>query len=162
MVISAKNADPLLKELPPTKEQFVGDIIFDGEQTTAQSTVNTGSQSDSAAKVQNILSIATDKDNIAAAKNKKAPQYKTVTKENLGLKNIRVTPLGTFLIFDSQVDAEKFTVKGNFEELAQGENIVAILHQKSDAPARIEVTNEQGKKLILEVHKVTSSKKSKK
>lgn len=66
------------------------------------------------------------------------------------------------MIFDSQVDAEKLTVKGNFEELAQGENIVAILHQQSDAPAKIEIANEQGKKLILEVHKVASSKKSKK
>lgn len=164
MVISAKGVEPLLKALPQ-KEQFVGDIIFDGEQTTPQSAPieeSSTSQSSSAAKVQHIFSIATDKDNIAAAKNKKAPQYKTVTKENLGLKNIRVTPLATFLIFDSQVDAEKLTVKGNFEELAQGENIVAILHQKSDAPAKIEIANEQGKKLILEVHKVASSKKSKK
>ncbi|MEG9499151.1 hypothetical protein [Mannheimia indoligenes] len=164
MVISAKGVEPLLKALPQ-KEQFVGDIIFDGEQTPSQSAPteeSSTSQSSAAAKVQHIFSIATDKDNIAAAKNKKAPQYKTITKENLGLKNIRVTPLATFLIFDSQVDAEKLTVKGNFEELAQGENIIAILHQKSDAPAKIEVANEQGKKLILEVHKVTSSKKPKK
>lgn len=164
MVISAKGVEPLLKALPQ-KEQFVGDIIFDGEQTPPQSAPteeSSTSQSSSAAKVQHIFSIATDKNNIAAAKNKKAPQYKTVTKDNLGLKNIRVTPLATFLIFDSQVDAEKLTVKGNFEELAQGENIVAILHQKSDAPAKIEIANEQGKKLILEVHKVASSKKSKK
>ncbi|AHG79198.1 hypothetical protein X875_5800 [Mannheimia varigena USDA-ARS-USMARC-1388] len=165
MVISAKNAEPLLKDLPQPKEQFVGDIIFDGEQAaseSAQTEVSSTSQSDATTKVQHIFSTATDKENIVAAKNKKAPQYKTVTKENLGLKNIRVTPLGTFLIFDSQVEAGKLTVKGNFEELAQGENIIAILHQKSDAPAKIEVVNEQGKKLILEAHKVTPSKKSKK
>ncbi|MFA9488458.1 MULTISPECIES: hypothetical protein [unclassified Mannheimia] len=158
MVISAKGVEPLLKDLPQ-KEQFVGDVIFDGEQTTAQSTVNTGSQSDSAAKVQNIFSIATNKESIAAAKNKKSPQYKTITKEDLGLKNIRVTPLGTFLIFDSQVETEKLTVKGNFEALAQGENIIAILHQKTEAPSKIEVVNEQGKKLILDAYKASLSKK---
>ncbi|MFA9499952.1 hypothetical protein ACERCG_05910 [Mannheimia sp. E30BD] len=153
MVISAKGVEPLLKDLPQ-KEQFVGDIIFDKEQGIIEHT-----QTDSVAKVQNIFSIATNKESIAAAKNKKSPQYKTITKEDLGLKNIRVTPLGTFLIFDSQVEAEKLTVKGNFEALAQGENIIAILHQKSDAPSKIEVVNEQGKKLILEAYKVTSPKK---
>ncbi len=91
----------------------------------------------------------------------KAPQYKTVTKDNIGLKNIRVTALGTFLVFDTSVDAAKLRVKGNFEDIAQGENIIAILHQNTEAPPKIEIEDSQGKKLILEAHKATSSKKSK-
>ncbi|HGO5823932.1 TPA: hypothetical protein ACK3JW_001616 [Mannheimia haemolytica] len=164
IAISAKGGQPLLKE-QPKQEQFVGDIVFEGEQQASEqpkAETSSVAQSDAAAKVQRIFSIATNKDNLAAAKGKKSPQYKTVTKENLGLKNIRVTQLGTFLIFDSGVLAEKFSVNGNFEGLAQGENIIAILHQTTEAPAKIEVVDAQGKKLILEAHKAGSLKKGKK
>lgn len=165
MVISTKDGKPLLPNTEPKAEQFVGDIVFEGEPSASPSATaqeNT-TESTTPSALQNIFNIATNKDRLAAVQNKKAPQYKTITKENLGLKNIRVTPLGTFLIFDSQIEAAKFKVKGTFEEMAQGENIVAILHQNSEAPSRIEIENESGKKLVLEAHKPTQpNKKAKK
>lgn len=171
MVISAKGGEPLLANIAPQGEQFVGDIVFDNETKPVEShstnvdtaeTESTTPSQNNVSKVQTIFNIATNKDNLAAAKNKKAPQYKTSTKENLGLKNIRVTPLGTFLIFDSKVETAKLKVKGNFEDVAQDENIIAILHQKSEAPNKIEIESSQGKKLILEAHKATPAKKAKK
>lgn len=162
LIVSAKGSEPLIQELPKKEEQFVGDIVFEGEDTTskpaAPSEPNTVKEvEDNTTRLQEIFNIATDKARLAEAKNKKAPQYKTVSKENLGLKNIRVTPLGTFLIFDSKVDASKLKVKGKFEDMAQGENIIALLHQNSDAPKKIEVENSAGKKLILEIHTATQS-----
>lgn len=163
LIVSAKGSEPLIQELPKKEEQFVGDIVFDGEDTTskpaAPSEPNTVKEVEdkSTTRLQEIFNIATDKARLAEAKNKKAPQYKTVSKENLGLKNIRVTPLGTFLIFDNKVDASKLKVKGKFEDMAQGENIIALLHQNSDAPKKIEVENSAGKKLILEIHTATQS-----
>lgn len=171
VVISAKGGEPLLANIAPQGEQFVGDIVFDNETKPVEShstnvdtaeTESTTPSQNNVSKVQTIFNIATNKDNLAAAKNKKAPQYKTSTKENLGLKNIRVTPLGTFLIFDSKVETAKLKVKGNFEDVAQDENIIAILHQKSEAPTKIEIESSQGKKLILEAHKATPAKKAKK
>lgn len=162
LIVSAKGSEPLIQELSKKEEQFVGDIVFEGEDTTskpaAPSEPNTVKEvEDNTTRLQEIFNIATDKARLAEAKNKKAPQYKTVSKENLGLKNIRVTPLGTFLIFDSKVDASKLKVKGKFEDMAQGENIIALLHQNSDAPKKIEVENSAGKKLILEIHTATQS-----
>lgn len=157
LVVSAKDVAPLLQN-EPKEVQFVGDVIFDGEPNLTEQAQSTAE----ATKVQNILNIATNQEKIMAAKGKKAPQYKTVTKDNIGLKNIRVTALGTFLVFDTSVDAAKLRVKGNFEDIAQGENIIAILHQNTEAPPKIEIEDSQGKKLILEAHKATSSKKSKK
>lgn len=162
LIVSAKGSEPLIQELPKKEEQFVGDIVFEGEDTTskpaAPSEPNTVKEvEDNTTRLQEIFNIATDKARLAEAKNKKAPQYKTVSKENLGLKNIRVTPLGTFLIFDNKVDASKLKVKGKFEDMAQGENIIALLHQNSDAPKKIEVENSAGKKLILEIHTATQS-----
>lgn len=163
LIVSAKGSEPLIQELPKKEEQFVGDIVFEGEDTTskpaAPSEPNTVKEVEdkSTTRLQEIFNIATDKARLAEAKNKKAPQYKTVSKENLGLKNIRVTPLGTFLIFDNKVDASKLKVKGKFEDMAQGENIIALLHQNSDAPKKIEVENSAGKKLILEIHTATQS-----
>lgn len=163
LIVSAKGSEPLIQELSKKEEQFVGDIVFEGEDTTskpaAPSEPNTVKEVEdkSTTRLQEIFNIATDKARLAEAKNKKAPQYKTVSKENLGLKNIRVTPLGTFLIFDSKVDASKLKVKGKFEDMAQGENIIALLHQNSDAPKKIEVENSAGKKLILEIHTATQS-----
>lgn len=172
MVISAKGAEPLFQNTTQ-ESQFVGDVVFDNEVKTTEETkqVNaenpaaetSNTESDSAVnKVQAIFNTATNKDNLNAAKSKKSPQYKTSTKENLGLKNIRVTPLGTFLIFDSKVETSKLKVKGKFEDMAQGENIIAILHQNKDAPTKIEIENSQGKKLILEAHTATASKNTKK
>lgn len=163
LIVSAKGSEPLIQELSKKEEQFVGDIVFDGEDTTskpaAPSEPNTVKEVEdkSTTRLQEIFNIATDKARLAEAKNKKAPQYKTVSKENLGLKNIRVTPLGTFLIFDNKVDVSKLKVKGKFEDMAQGENIIALLHQNSDAPKKIEVENSAGKKLILEIHTATQS-----
>lgn len=163
LIVSAKGSEPLIQELSKKEEQFVGDIVFEGEDTTskpaAPSEPNTVKEVEdkSTTRLQEIFNIATDKARLAEAKNKKAPQYKTVSKENLGLKNIRVTPLGTFLIFDNKVDASKLKVKGKFEDMAQGENIIALLHQNSDAPKKIEVENSAGKKLILEIHTATQS-----
>lgn len=162
LIVSAKGSEPLIQELSKKEEQFVGDIVFEGEDTTskpaAPSEPNTVKEvEDNTTRLQEIFNIATDKARLAEAKNKKAPQYKTVSKENLGLKNIRVTPLGTFLIFDNKVDASKLKVKGKFEDMAQGENIIALLHQNSDAPKKIEVENSAGKKLILEIHTATQS-----
>lgn len=163
LIVSAKGSEPLIQELSKKEEQFVGDIVFEGEDTTskpaAPSEPNTVKEVEdkSTTRLQEIFNIATDKARLAEAKNKKAPQYKTVSKENLGLKNIRVTPLGTFLIFDNKVDVSKLKVKGKFEDMAQGENIIALLHQNSDAPKKIEVENSAGKKLILEIHTATQS-----
>ncbi|QLB19333.1 hypothetical protein [Mannheimia granulomatis] len=161
IVISAKGGEPLIKA-PTQGEQFVGDIVFESSEEKTEIASNAPANNASSNRLQEIFNIATDKASLAAVKNKKAPQYKTVSKENLGLKNIRVTPLGTFLIFESDIEAAKFKVTGQFEEMAQGENIVAILHQNSNPPAKIEIENEQGKKLILEVHAVQSKTQKKK
>ncbi|MDD0824456.1 hypothetical protein PTQ27_08270 [Mannheimia sp. AT1] len=150
IIISAKDGEPLLQNVSET--QFVGDIVFEGEEAATTTPP----------QLQNIFDIATDEALLAKAKDKKAPQYKITTKERLALKNIRVTALGTFLIFESDVDATKFTVKGKFEDMAQGENIVAILHQQGDAPSKIEIENAEGKKLVLEAQKAASSKTEKK
>lgn len=160
IIISAKGGEPLLANIP--QEQFVGDIVFD-DASSNKSTTEGANTTDTAAsaKLQNIFNIATDKERLAAAKNKKSPQYKITTKENLGLKNIRVTELGTFLIFDSKVEAANLKVKGKFEDMAQGENIVAILHQNSEPPTKIEIENSEGKKLLLESYKKAQSSKKK-
>lgn len=159
IAISAKGKAPLM-QTTPSPQQFVGDIIFEGDKPEDSSPPTT--QAESSAALQEIFNIATDKERLATLKDKKAPQYKTVSKENLGLKNIRVTPLGSFLVFESNVETEKFKVKGQFEKMAQGENIIAFLHQNSEPPKKIEIENSSGKKLILERHTQTQSKSEKK
>lgn len=170
LMVSAKGAEPLLQNELKKEEQFVGDIVFESEDNSSNSASTTTNNSPvsqektTSTLLQEIFNIATDKTRLEAAKDKKSPQYRTVSKESLELKNIRVTPLGTFLIFDSKVEAAKLKVTGKFEDMAQGENIVAILHQNSNPPARIEILNEQGKKLMLELvqSKTQNNKKVKK
>lgn len=155
LVASKKNTPPLIthKAVP---EQFIGEAVFssDDESTSntenAQMSSNTPDLTDeSAQKLKSIIDVVTNQEIIAQYKSKKAPQYQVTSKEKLGLQNIRVTPLGTFLVFDKEIDINTLTLKGNFENSAQHDNLIAISHKDRVAPNQIEVVNREGKKLIL-------------
>ncbi|WP_150540043.1 hypothetical protein [Actinobacillus vicugnae] len=156
LVASNKGGEPLIAQQQST-QQFIGEAVFssDEEQTTAtnnataQITPNTPDlTSESAQKLQAIIDVVTNKDTIAKSKNK-APQYQVASKERLGLQNIRVTPLGTFLVFAEKTDVKALQVKGRFEDIAQHDNLIAIVHKERASPAEIEVTDKNGKKLLL-------------
>lgn len=71
------------------------------------------------------------------------------SKERLGLQTIRVTPLGTFLIFNNGVATANLSVRGKFEQLLQQDNVIVISHQTQNAPAQIEIKDKRGKTLTL-------------
>lgn len=164
MIVSAKGGEPLLKEAPKKQEQFIGNIIFEDDDITKTVAANLPNTQSGAtpSRLQEIFNIATNKELLEAAKNKKTPKYKISTQERLELESVRVTTLATFLIFDKKIDTTKLKVKGEFEDMAQGENVVAILHQNKEAPSRIEVENAEGKKLLLEAHQEPKAKTTRK
>ncbi|AFU19304.1 hypothetical protein [Actinobacillus suis] len=157
LVASNKGGEPLVAQKQST-EQFIGEAIFSSDEESAPVTVttaataqtnNTSAQtSESAQKLQSIIDIVTNKEAIAKSKNK-TPQYQVAGKEKLGLQNIRVTPLGTFLVFADNVNVKALRVTGRFEDIAQHDNLIAIVHKERASPAEIEVTDKNGKKLLL-------------
>lgn len=166
LVASNKGSEPLIAQ-KQTTEKFISEAVFtsDEGQTAvapeaiqAPTTSNSPIQnSDSAKKLQTVIDLVTNKDAIAKSKNK-APQYRIASKDKLGLQNIRVTPLGTFLVFTDNV--QTLQVTGKFEDIAQYDNLIAIVHKERAAPAEIEVTNKNGQKLLLK-KSVTSVTKAK-
>lgn len=111
---------------------------------------DTPTEDDMNAKLlSDIVSQATDDQNLKKYKKKKSPQYRVSTIENLGLENVRVTPLGTFLVFPEGVDTSVFAVKGEFESIAQHKNLIAILHEKRNAPDQIDVLDPDGRRLLI-------------
>ncbi|WGE49816.1 hypothetical protein NYR68_05890 [Actinobacillus equuli subsp. haemolyticus] len=158
LVASNKGGEPLVAQ-KQSAEQFIGEAIFssDEEPTPAPTTPSPASQtssntspqtSESAQKLQSVIDLVTNKEAIAKSKNK-TPQYQVVSKEKLGLQNIRVTPLGTFLVFADNVNVKALKVTGRFEDIAQHDNLVAIVHKERASPAEIEMTDKNGKKLLL-------------
>lgn len=95
-----------------------------------------------------IITRATDKSVIAKYKKKKEPKYKLSKKEFEGLESVKVTPLGTFLLFGKDIDTSLFRINGTFEKVAQFGNVVAISHERVVAPRTIEIDFD-GKKLEL-------------
>lgn len=155
LVASKKQTAPLITH-KPVPEQFIGEAVFSSDDESISSTENAQMSSntpdltdESAQKLKSIIDVVTNQEIIAQYKSKKAPQYQVTSKEKLGLQNIRVTPLGTFLVFDKEVDINTLTLKGNFENSAQHDNLIAISHKDRVAPNQIEVVNREGKKLIL-------------
>ncbi|WP_044024379.1 hypothetical protein [Actinobacillus ureae] len=157
LVASNKGGEPLIAK-KQSIEQFISEAIFSSDEESAPVTVttaataqtnNTSAQtSESAQKLQSIIDIVTNKEAIAKSKNK-TPQYQVAGKEKLGLQNIRVTPLGTFLVFADNVNVKALRVTGRFEDIAQHDNLIAIVHKERASPAEIEVTDKNGKKLLL-------------
>ncbi|WGE51910.1 hypothetical protein NYR77_02300 [Actinobacillus equuli subsp. haemolyticus] len=157
LVASNKGGEPLIAQ-KQSAEQFIGEAVFSSDEeqvvTTANAATvaapnNTSAQnSESTQKLQRIIDIVTNKEAIAKSKNK-TPQYQVASKEKLGLQNIRVTPLGTFLVFSNNVNVKALQVTGRFEDIAQHDNLIAIVHKERASPAEIEVTDKNGKKLLL-------------
>ncbi|QNS15457.1 hypothetical protein [Mannheimia bovis] len=95
-----------------------------------------------------IINRATDKKVIAKYKKKKEPKYKLTKKEFDSLESVKVTRIGTFLLFNKDTDTAQFKLNGKFEKIAQFGNVIAISHEKVIAPKVIEIEFE-GKKLVL-------------
>ncbi|EFL78215.1 hypothetical protein [Actinobacillus pleuropneumoniae] len=155
LVASKKQTAPLITHKPIPK-QFIGEATFSSDNESGSNDANTqvthntpDLTSESARKLKSIIDTVTNQDVIAQYKSKKAPQYQVTSKEKLGLQNIRVTPLGTFLVFNDDIDINTLTLKGTFENSAQHDNLIAISHKDQVAPNRIEVVNREGKKLVL-------------
>lgn len=154
LVASAKNAEPLIVATPEKEEptQFIGNVVFGENESSAQPSnqVNQANQnSEISQKFTALATQVTDKNLIAKNKNKKAPQYKVTSKERLGLENIRVTPLGTFLIFKNTVNTQNLTVRTKVENAEMYQNMIVISHQKQNAPVQIEIRDKAGKSLVL-------------
>ncbi|AIZ79338.1 hypothetical protein [Actinobacillus equuli] len=157
LVASNKGGEPLIAQ-ESSAEQFIGEAVFstDGEQasttvsTATEQPINNASEQDGegAQKLQSIIDLVTNKETIAKSKNK-APQYQITSKEQLGLQNIRVTPLGTFLMFADNVNVKALQVTGKFEDITQHDNLIAIVHKERTPPTEIVITDGQGKKLLL-------------
>lgn len=150
LVAAKKGAEPLIEEASKAQEQFVGEVEFEAEapaNNAAQTEVN---NSENSQKMKRIFDIATDKAAIAGTK-KKEPKYQVTSKEQLGLSNVSATSFGTFLIFNNGVNAAQFNVNGQFEEIAQNDNVIAILHKTQNAPKQIEVSDANGKKLLIKM-----------
>lgn len=149
----AEEAKPA--EAPKTEEAKPAETA-QAEQPQAQGDApvlvvkDTPTEDDMNAKLlSDIVSQATDDQNLKKYKKKKSPQYRVSTIENLGLENVRVTPLGTFLVFPEGVDTSVFAVKGEFESIAQHKNLIAILHEKRNAPDQIDVLDPDGRRLLI-------------
>ncbi|TNH25553.1 hypothetical protein [Testudinibacter sp. TR-2022] len=99
--------------------------------------------------LNDIVMESTDPKVLAQYKSKKAPSYQISSKVRLGLTDIKVTPLSTFLIFEEGADTSVLVLKGKYEKLAQFGNYIGILHKKNRAPAQIEINNAKGEKLVL-------------
>ncbi|QLB41575.1 hypothetical protein HV560_01310 [Mannheimia pernigra] len=95
-----------------------------------------------------LVARATDEALLSKYKRKKAPKYKLNKKEFDGLESVKVTPIGTFLIFNQEMDVSDFDVKGKFERMEKHGNLIAISHEKVSAPKWITVEF-GGKKLVL-------------
>ncbi|WP_228064754.1 hypothetical protein [Muribacter muris] len=152
LVASAKNGAPLLLQAAAEPTQFIGEAVFSDTVTAPENVVSAEPQNVENAGMQALKQLVaqlTDQAKIAQHKGKKAPQYKVSSKERLGLQTIRVTPLGTFLIFNNGVATANLNVKGKFEQLLQQDNVIVISHQTQNAPAQIEIKDKQGKTLTL-------------
>lgn len=146
LIASGRNAQPLLTQVAQEPAQFIGDVVFDENK---QQSPETKLEDEATQKFVALASQLTDQNVIAQYKNKKSPQYKVTTKERLGLQNIRVTPLGTFLIFNEDVLATDFEVKGKFENFIANNNIIVFSHRDQKAPAKIDIVDKKGKVLTL-------------
>lgn len=146
LVASAKNAEPLMATATKQEpKQFIGDVVF------GENDISVNGQNDEIFQKFNALaSQITDKNLIEQQKNKKSPKYQVTSKENLGLEHIRVTPLGTFLMFKDGVNTKDFKIRTKVEQVEMYSNLIVISHQKQNAPARIEVRDKSGKSLILQ------------
>lgn len=140
---AAQQAAPAEQAAQPAEAQPQGDApVLVVKDTPTEDDMNAKLLSD-------IVSQATDEQNLKKYKKKKSPQYRVSTIENLGLENVRVTPLGTFLVFPEGVDTSVFAVKGEFESIAQHKNLIAILHEKRNAPDQIDVLDPDGRRLLI-------------
>ncbi|WGE68522.1 hypothetical protein NYR78_05690 [Actinobacillus equuli subsp. haemolyticus] len=52
-------------------------------------------------------------------------------------------------MFSNNVNVKALQVTGRFEDIAQHDNLIAIVHKERASPAEIEVTDKNGKKLLL-------------
>lgn len=155
LVASGKNSEPLLPKAVQAPSQFIGEAVFADDTSSSvnpepvQPTPSAPSEDEGTQKLKQLVAELTDQGKIAQHKGKKSPQYKVSTKERLGLENIRVTPLGTFLIFKKDVLTLNLRVKGKFEQIIQQDNVIVIAHQNQKAPTQIEIKDAKGKTLML-------------
>lgn len=99
--------------------------------------------------IDQIFKESADEKILAWYKKKKAPTYQVVSKDMLGLEDIKSTSISTFLLFSEQTDVSSYSVKGPFEKIGKWGNVIAILHKTWKAPIEIRISDSENNKLRL-------------
>lgn len=100
-------------------------------------------------KMNEIIKVSQDTDLIAKYTRREPPIYTVENQAATLLETIRSTKLSTFLVFKNDVDASKYDIKAEVQDIAKVGNIVGLLHRQKPAPKTITIANAEGKETIV-------------
>lgn len=100
-------------------------------------------------KMNEIIKVSQDTDLMAKYTRREPPVYTVENQSASALETIRSTKLSTFLVFKNDVDASKYDIKAEVQDMAKVGNIVGLLHRQKPAPKNITIVTTDGKETVI-------------
>lgn len=141
---------------------YIGPITFDDDNTTPATdtdtnksetvTTNQNNQQEqlmAEKKMKEIIALSQDQKLLEQYTKRKQPIYRINNAKAVHLAQVRTTKVSTFLIFDNNVDVNKYKIEGKFQEIVKLNNIVAILHRQQPPTDKITIIAPNGAQQVL-------------